>query len=90
MGSSYTASVLGPGGSNLCLESPHSTASPENRRGVWSPSVCPSSVSTPSALAALAPVASCVSGLEEEVEGEEGLAGVGWVHHKSCVSDQEG
>lgn len=55
---------------------PPSTVTPENRRAVWSPSVCPSSVSVPSALAALAPVASCVSGLGGGEEEEEGLAGV--------------
>lgn len=55
---------------------PPSTVTPENRRAVWSPSVCQSSVSVPSALAALAPVASCVSGLGGGEEEEEGLAGV--------------
>lgn len=55
------------------LRKPQPHSQPGEQESVWSPSVCPLFVSIPSALAALALVASCVSAGRRE--GEEGLAG---------------
>lgn len=73
----------------VTLRKPQPHSQPGEQESVWSPSVCPLSVSIPSALAALALVASCVSGWEEGRGGRAGW-GVDWVHHKSRASDQEG